>query len=164
MALTPREGSLLDAREGLIVHGCNAQGVMGSGVAAAIREAYPQAYADYRRAFEEKGLKVGQIVWTTVSHAPKLAIANAITQEYYGRDKGRVYVDYDALRRVFGRIGEVARQHAIPVHFPMIGAGLANGDWAVIAPIIETALAGVDHTFWIPPGTPLPTARRPRPR
>jgi O-acetyl-ADP-ribose deacetylase (regulator of RNase III) len=33
-----RKGSLLDAT-GIIVHGCNCQGVMGSGVALAIKKA-----------------------------------------------------------------------------------------------------------------------------
>lgn len=170
MALIPTEGSLLDATEGLIVHGCNAQGVMGSGVAAAVREMYPQAFRDYRAAYERQGhrLHLGQIIWTRISTEPKLAVANAITQEFYGRDPNRVYADYQAIETIFTKLGHYARQWQVPVHFPLIGAGLANGDWGIIEPIIEKALDGVQHTLWIPKGQAMPTpktsaARRHRP-
>lgn len=36
-----RKGNLLDITSGVIVHGCNMRGVMGSGVALAIRNKYP---------------------------------------------------------------------------------------------------------------------------
>lgn len=159
------EGSLLDARVGIIVHGCNAQGVMGSGVAAAVRSCYPQAYKDYRQAYEKQGsqLGVGQIIWTKVSSEPKLAVANAITQKFYGRDPKVVYVDYDALGLVFEKIGVAARRWEVPVHYPMIGAGLANGDWSVILPLIEKGLQGVEHTLWLPKAAPTQVSR-PRPR
>jgi O-acetyl-ADP-ribose deacetylase (regulator of RNase III) len=33
------------------------------------------------------------------------------------------------------------------IGYPAIGAGLAKGDWAVIAAIIEEELAGENHVF-----------------
>jgi len=33
------------------------------------------------------------------------------------------------------------------IAYPMIGAGLAKGDWSIIASIIEEELAGEDHTL-----------------
>jgi hypothetical protein len=33
------------------------------------------------------------------------------------------------------------------IGYPKIGAGLARGDWSVIAPIIDEQLAGEDHTL-----------------
>lgn len=159
-------GNLLAVKHGIIVHGCNAQGVMGSGVAAAVREAYPGAYEAYRNAFEKrkretgKTLELGRVVWFTVSkEEPKLAVANAITQEFYGRDPNVVYVSYDAVRTAFRRIGEIARQHQLPVHYPLIGAGLANGDWPTIADIIDQELEGLEHIVWTLPGFPPPPKR-----
>jgi len=38
-----RQGDLVMAVEPIIIHGCNAKGVMGSGVAKAIRAYYPDA-------------------------------------------------------------------------------------------------------------------------
>jgi O-acetyl-ADP-ribose deacetylase (regulator of RNase III) len=146
-----KTGDLLDVRRGIIVQGCNAQGVMGSGVAKAIRDKYPFVYDLYRGAYEKKGLQLGQVVWATVSkEEPMLTIANAITQEFYGRDPNRVYVSYEGLRIAFERVAEIARKHDLPVHYPRIGAGLAQGDWNRITAIIDTALTGVEHTLWVP--------------
>lgn len=164
-----RSGNLLSVQEGIIVHGCNAQGVMGSGVAAAVRETYPGAYDAYRDLYEKaraqglKDLPLGRIAWFRVSESPKLAIANAITQQYYGRDPNVRYVSYEALEEAFGRIAKVAREHSLPVHYPLIGAGLANGDWSTIADIIDRQLEGVKHTLWTLPGMS-PPSRRSSPR
>ena len=162
--MNEREGSLLDVTHGLIVHGCNAQGVMGSGVAKAVRDRYPQAFSDYRAAFDAGGLSLGQVVWTVVNPNPasRLAIANGITQRFYGRDPSVRYVDEAAVQTVFETVGAIARTHGLTVHYPKIGAGLGNGDWSRLYPIIQRALEGVDHTLWVP-APPLPKAR-PKPR
>ena len=167
--MSHRSGNLLSVQEGIIVHGCNAQGVMGSGVAAAVRETYPGAYEAYRELYQKaknagfKDIPLGRIAWFRVSEAPKLAIANAITQQYYGRDPNVRYVDYGAIEESFGRIAKVAREHNLAVHYPLIGAGLANGDWSILADIIDRQLEGVAHTLWTLPGMP-PPARRPVPK
>ena len=164
-----RVGNLMNVKEGILVHGCNAQGVMGSGVAALIREAYPGAYDVYKAAYDKrkaetgKTLQLGRVIWHTVSKEPKFAIANAITQEFYGRDPNVVYVSYPAVETAFKKIGEIAREHGLQVHYPLIGAGLANGNWATIAEIIDTQLEGVEHTVWTLPGMPKPSrAKGPR--
>lgn len=144
------EGDITTVRSGIIVHGCNAQGVMGSGVAKAIRQAFPEAYRRYAEAAnDERGLILGRVVWAKVSDEPLLAVANAITQEFYGRSPGFRYVDYDAVRCAFRKIGEVARRKKLTVHYPMIGAGLGGGDWETIRRIIDEELSGVDHRLWV---------------
>jgi O-acetyl-ADP-ribose deacetylase (regulator of RNase III) len=125
-------GNLLDSSEPVIAHGCNAQGVMKSGVAAAIREKYPQAYWDYFRAHQGTGLELGDIITTSY---PNRTILNIISQENYGRDPSVIYVSYDALARAMMRINGLGYTR---VAFPMIGAGLGNGKWSVIASIIES--------------------------
>lgn len=149
-------GSLLDVKEGIIVHGCNAQGVMGSGVAKEVREKYPQAYQKYREAYEKAiklgmpHLPVGKIIWCPISsESPKLTIANAITQKNYGRDPNVQYVSYEAIDMVFEKIAKVAKEHQVPVHFPLIGAALGGGKWEEIQPIIEKRLKGVEHHLWV---------------
>ncbi|MEM2159593.1 MAG: macro domain-containing protein [Candidatus Nitrosotenuis sp.] len=143
-----QNGDILSAESGIIVHGCNAQGKMESGIAAYIRATYPAAYHEYNKAYEnQKGLTVGTVVFAEVK--PDLWIANAITQEFYGRDKNRVYVDYSAINKCFATVAELARRTKLDVHFPKIGAGLANGDWNIIANRIEDELSNIPHTLWI---------------
>ena len=146
-------GNLLAVTAGILVHGCNAQGVMRSGVAKDLRAKYPGAFDAYKRKYDQSGLKVGDVVYYEPPRtlgAPQFVIANAITQKYYGRDPDVVYVSYDGLERCFEDIGKLARQTGMAVHFPLVGAGLANGKWPEIAPRIERALGpDIEKHLWI---------------
>lgn len=148
MQIEYRTGDLLAGPERVIVHGCNAQGVMRSGIAAQIRDVFPQAYTAYRQEYDRAGrLDLGATIW---ANCGEKFVINAITQEYYGRDSGRRYVSYEALRKAIRAINAhahfsktveaLARSTGGPlevVGMPLIGAGLANGSWRVIAGIIE---------------------------
>ena len=159
-----RKGNLLDIKRGIIVQGCNCQGKMGKGVAQSIRDAYPSIYRAYT-AFHEKGrLKLGttqncvsvldgQTPWAKLhkdalcSDLPEgLVIVNAMTQNFYGKD-GKLYADYDAITSAFARIRMLARDSGLPVYFPLIGCGLAGGEWAEVAPRIDTALGDIEGTL-----------------
>lgn len=146
------QGDLLSVTRGILVHGCNARGVMGAGVAAAIRRQFPTAYAAYRERYRTAGLRPGDVIAVTVrenAEGAQLIIANAVTQEDFGRDAQRVYVDYDGLERAFVLVRGLALHHGLPVHFPLIGCGLANGRWEEVASRIERALGPeVDKHLW----------------
>lgn len=138
MKIIYRKGDLLECEEKIIVHGCNAQGRMGAGVAKAIRAKYPKAYREYIRAHQTNGLELGQVI--CVDCGDKLII-NAITQEHYGRAPIR-YVSYTAVRKCMVRVNHFFdapcyAHYTKQVAMPKIGAGLAGGDWDVIAQIIE---------------------------
>ena len=126
-----------------IIHGCNAQGRMGSGFAKELRSRFPHAYDDYIAAYEagNNRLKLGSVVY----HAAEtdLIIANAITQEFYGYD-GSKYVSYDAIDDVFKELNHTASllktvsgKEEVHFHFPKIGSALGGGDWDVIESIIN---------------------------
>jgi O-acetyl-ADP-ribose deacetylase (regulator of RNase III) len=141
-----REGNLLKGPEPFACHGCNAQGVMGSGIAKEVRAVYPAAYIAYREQYEAKGLQVGDVIWVEADAMmdgyPRKTIINAVTQEFYGREEGRVYVDYEGVRTAIRTINDQIRRARLPattqVGFPLIGAGLANGSWKTISGIIMT--------------------------
>ncbi len=141
MKIIYKIGDLLEAPERIICHGCNAQGKMGAGIAVPIRKRYPKAFDDYRALYEAQGnrLELGQVVF--VDCPDGRVVIDAVTQEFYGREPGVVYVSYDAIRTAVRRIDDwiAARDASIveSVAFPKIGAGLANGDWDVIEAIIE---------------------------
>lgn len=135
--------NLLDISRGIIVHGCNAQGVMGAGVAKQIKIKYPTAFELYRSKclsvpFDHRYQLLGEVVWYT--HG-ELIIGNCITQLYYGRDQNRDYVSYQAIEQCFKQVNQASLyNNALPVYFPKIGAGLGNGNWDVIAEIIDRVL------------------------
>lgn len=132
MQIIYRFGDLMAAREPFLLHGCNARGVMGSGVAKLIRDRHPKAYEEYRRAFETSGLRLGEVI---PADCGTVTVLNGITQENFGRDPNVVYVDYDAVRAVIRRVEAIAG--AVGVAMPLIGSGLANGSWKRISTIIE---------------------------
>jgi O-acetyl-ADP-ribose deacetylase (regulator of RNase III) len=150
MTLIYKQGDLLDAPEPIIIHGCNAMGVMGSGVARAIREKWPKAYTDYKYIYDVEGLSLGQIVWTITDGK---YIANAITQKTYGRSFKR-YVNYDAIETVFDKVRNeiesnttMTAQGPPYVAIPKIGAGLGGlggGDWSIISEIIDSVMYNYD--------------------
>lgn len=133
---------ILKQTKGIIIHGVNCQGAMGSGIALQIRQKYPQVYNDYCDfVLNPKNQNLlGKIVISIIKD--DFFIVSAFTQEFYGRDKNRVYVDYNAIKTVFNQINKLAKETKLPVLFPMIGAGLANGDWNLITRIIENELEG----------------------
>lgn len=131
-----KQGDLMSVNEGIIVHGCNARGSMGSGVALAVRYKYAEAFKLYRKQYLAQGLNLGEVVWCWQDD---VFIANAITQETYGRDSSVRYVNYVAIATCFKEIFKEALTHNLVVNFPKIGAGLANGDWSIIEQLINDA-------------------------
>lgn len=131
---------MFDGPELILVHGCNAQGVMGSGIAKQIRERYPKAYEEYRKfclgVFGDVDDPLGCIVPVQTKGR---VIINAVTQRYYGRERDIVYVSYDAVDSCMKYIDKLYEGYLepVPIGMPKIGAGLGNGHWPVIAEIIE---------------------------
>lgn len=75
----------------------------------------------------------------------EFTIVNAYTQFNY-RGSGRK-VDYVAVKECFKKI--VAHFPNAKIGYPLIGAGLAGGDWNEISKIIEQELQGLDHSVVI---------------
>lgn len=166
-------GNILSVDHGILVQGCNCQGVMGSGMAKHIKEKYPSVAQRYVERHRAQGLLLGdvQFVWNPLllgdypdiggallrrqDHSTELPrsliVANAMTQEFYGRDPNVVYVDYNAVFAAFARVRILAEATGLPVVFPLIGAGLANGDWKTIEAAIRSGLRGQLSTaqLWI---------------
>jgi O-acetyl-ADP-ribose deacetylase (regulator of RNase III) len=118
-------GDITQATETYIMHGCNAKGVMNSGVAKSLREKFPLIYTDYK---SQRDLWLGQ---TIRSFTDGKVIFNLITQESYGYD-GRVYANLSAIDQSIRRsvemelwTGENIRNIAIP----KIGAGRGGLSW-----------------------------------
>lgn len=158
MQYTKLTGNLVDnellAQGGVIVHGCNAQGAMGSGVALVVKTKWPDVYTDYKQMHKDYGLETGDVVYTVAED--NLYIANAITQEYYrGCRKAPlldVYVDYKAIADCFRDIVDFLDEKpdlTRNIHMPMIGAGLAGGNWNTIEEIILETLKDTDINLYL---------------
>ena len=139
----------LEGEFDVIIHGCNCFHTMGAGIARTIRNAFPEAYkADLATANGDSS-KLGSLsVAKVTKFGHTISIVNAYTQFNFGSHV--VQVNYDALRLCFSRIKR--RFAGQRIGYPRIGAGLAGGDWSIIAKIIDEELLGEDHTLveWRP--------------
>jgi O-acetyl-ADP-ribose deacetylase (regulator of RNase III) len=134
----------LDGRFEVIIHGCNCQCAMGAGIAKAIKQAFPEAYNADKATAKGSRTKLGSLSTVAVERGQcKFTIVNAYTQ-FHWRGSG-VLVDYPALRSVMRQVKATFPGRTIA--YPMIGAGLARGDWSIIASIIDEELSGEDHTL-----------------
>jgi O-acetyl-ADP-ribose deacetylase (regulator of RNase III) len=143
-----REGDLLElALAGnfdVIVHGCNCQCTMGAGIAYNIKKAFPEAFEADLATQKGERAKLGTIsAAEVVRDGVSFTVVNAYTQ-FHWHGPG-VLADYDAIRSAMRLVKE--QYPGKRIAYPRIGAGMAKGDWTLIAAIIKRALEGEDHTL-----------------
>ena len=127
---------------------------MGSGVAKQVKDKYPEVYGKYKEVYKVKGLYLGDIIPVSIYHTSdfkNLWLINAITQESFGVNINKIYVDYNAVRYSFRRTAEFSNMmNALKPHhepkittiaMPKIGCGLGNGDWNIVEDIINEELS-----------------------
>jgi O-acetyl-ADP-ribose deacetylase (regulator of RNase III) len=131
----------------VIVHGCNCFNTMGSGIAKAIRLKWPQVYAadaETVKGYEGKLGNYTKADLITTANTP-LTVINAYTQYSCYYKPGVVNLDYGALERVFDRLSnELDTAHRIGI--PLIGCGLAKGDWTIVEKLIVGKMSNHDIT------------------
>jgi len=150
MAIRTIKGNLLKlADEGnfdLIVHGCNCFCCMGGGIALQIKQMWPEVFqADCRTKSGDRS-KMGTYSQCLVgTQGEDLVVINAYTQ--YDHNSSILQVDYDAIRNVLKTIVDNTCDSGTRIGLPLIGCGLAGGDWGVVKNIIEEELIGFDVTI-----------------
>lgn len=132
----------------VIVQGCNCMCQMGKGIALTIKTVFPEAYAADCTTQKGDINKLGTITTATVLVKGKpLTIVNGYTQ-YNWKGDG-VLADLTAIKQVMQKVKD--QYTGMRIGIPLIGAGLAKGDWGTIQPIIKDALQGEDVTVVILP-------------
>lgn len=143
--------------KGVILQQVNCQGVMGSGVAAAIRGKWPVVFTAYREKYDAEvaatGFSSNLLGKAQVIAVGKdLFVVNLFSQNHFGRD-GRRYTSYDALDEALHWTKNWANGRELKssdIHHPAIGSGLGGGSWPIVASIITEHL-GDDTTLWLYP-------------
>lgn len=121
-------------QKGVIAHGCNCLGVMGAGVALAIRHTWPKAYSQYVnlvRQYADSSELLGMVQIVQVGDHEgfdNLYVANCLTQEACGND-GKVYADIGAITEALGNVIAFAETKNLPLYLPKIGCGLGGLKW-----------------------------------
>jgi len=119
---------------------------MGAGIAKSIKQAYPEAYIADLTTIKGDKKKLGTYTQAiaTLKDSSQLTIINAYTQYDFRGYKNTVNVDYKALGKCFRNLKNEFGNKQLRFGFPLIGAGLAGGDWSLIKSIIEAELYDED--------------------
>lgn len=127
------KGDLFTTKTPVIGHQVNAQFLMGSGVALAIRKKFPTAYKDY---IDTEPLLGSCLMSKVFIDGKDGYIAHLYGQEDCGND-GKRHTSYDALDTALKDMyKQMKKLNLHEVSLPMIGAGLGGGDWSIIHAII----------------------------
>lgn len=125
-------------KQGIILHQVNCKGVMGCGVALAIRNKWPKVYERYREHYHKAELGMIQIVHIEYN----LFIINLFAQDRYGRNKR--YTDYDAVESCLKKVStwQFKNHPNLPVYIPYkMGCSNAGGNWDIVYAMIQDALS-----------------------
>ena len=90
---------------------------------------------------------MGEVSFAQVG--PRLWVANVLTQSRIYGAKGEALADLDAIEAGFRIVADKARELGLPVEMPLVGCGLAQGDWSRIRPRIAAALGEVPWRAWV---------------
>lgn len=142
MAIKYIKGDLIRDRKNydVIAHQCNCFLSFGAGIAAQIRVQIPEAYqADLKTQYGDSN-KLGTNSYT---EGITPVVVNMYGQYKYTRHE--VDTNYEALRKCLKLIKE--KFSGKKIGMPLIGAGLAAGDWTIIEKIINEELVDEDVTI-----------------
>lgn len=129
------EGDVIEALKNkeidVLMHCCNAQGVMGSGIAKSIKEQFPSVFNRYH----EYCQKNKDVLGTAITEN---RIINLIAQENYGRGRRQVhYGNFTKALRYAAHSIYTANLKTIGVPYK-IASDRAGGDWEVIKELLES--------------------------
>ena len=141
----------------VVVHGCNCLCIMGAGIAPQMAKAFKCDTFDMESYIGVE--KLGNIDYQTVvlgenavwsledgknnKDEPELIVVNAYTQ-YKLSTPTIPAVNYHAISLVLTKLNEVFKGKHIGL--PLIGCGLAGGNWEVVKVLMQKNLTDVDVT------------------
>ncbi len=151
--LTFEKGNLITMADAgkfnVIMHGCNCQGVMGTGIAAQIKKRYPEAYDEdwFYSERTENYDKLGNYTWCWTKTSPHVRVYNLYTQFEYNRGNQTTdHFNYLAFELILEKL-----DYHLPLYtkigMPLIGCGRAGGNKERILKLIEEFALDRDVTI-----------------
>jgi len=126
---------ILDNRHVIIPHVCNDQGIIGAGVALALRKQWESVYIAYRKQCDvhSKNERLGKVSYADVGD--KIFVANMIAQKDFKSSENPRPLKYAALVKCMEDVAWFAKSSVI--HTPKFGGDLACGNFAFIMELME---------------------------
>ena len=143
MKLKESEDDITESGCDAIVNTVNCVGVMGGGVAKAIKEKYPWCLPPYKDACEKEMLQPGGIFVVTLEVEPIIeypTIINMATKDHW-RGKTRIEWVEAGLRNLSSLL---TKGDFTKVAMPRPGCGLGGLNWEDVRPLVEQHLGDLE--------------------
>ena len=132
----------------LLMQGCNCLNQMGRGLALTLKKTWPEVYQADLATTAGDWNKLGTYSKAVVDVDGKpLVVLNCYTQYLYNGEG--VLVNYAAVKRCMNQVKQ--EYSGLKMAMPLLGCGLAKGDWKVVEKLVDNALAGEDLTLVLLP-------------
>jgi O-acetyl-ADP-ribose deacetylase (regulator of RNase III) len=126
--------SILTSSAQTVVNTVNTVGVMGKGLASAMKTRYPDMFKAYVVLCQERQLDIGRLwLWK----APDKWILNFPTKKHWRNPSKLSYIEAGLKKFV----AEYERRGIYEISFPRLGCGNGGLDWADVQPLMERHLA-----------------------
>lgn len=149
---------LFQANADVLVHQCNCQCTMGSGVARTIKELFPEVYESDCQTKKGDSSKLGTYSYSLVSSVPPevnpriKCVVNLYSQDAFGLQAR--HTSYDALEVGLSRLRSDLEKKGEPgkkvIALPYrMGSDRGGADWNVVRAIIESVFKDSKLTILI---------------
>lgn len=129
------QGDITEISQGVLINGVNCQNAMGSGVARAYFEKWPEVKLQYHL-WNKSEMVLGKFDPVIIEH-DNLYVANCWTQEYSGSD-GQVYAHPGAILASVSQAAMFAQNRGLEVFAPWVGCGLGGLDQTTVSSVLQT--------------------------
>lgn len=144
---------LFDVTEGIICHAVNAMGVMGSGVALAVKRRWPDYYAYYAETCalhkDNPARMLGMADYAGCGRfgiPDRMWVVNMHTQvDYNRRGQNKRHTNYGAVADGFARVRGLRSGFGFPkVYIPyLMGCDRGGASWDIFTEIVDQVCPGV---------------------
>lgn len=118
----------------IIAHICNDCGKWGKGFVLSISKRWKEPENLYKWWYNTAGFGLGEVQLVQVEN--DIFIANMIAQRGIYPVLGIPPIRYEYVKQCLEKVNRTAINMKASLHMPMIGSGLAGGDWKIIEKII----------------------------
>lgn len=136
-----RQGDLFSANAAALVNPVNCVGVMGRGVALAVKRRFPESFKRYATACAQGEVCPGRVF---VTEEAGLTLLHFPTKRHW-REAAR---PNDIRAGLVDLVRIITERHLESVALPALGCGLGGLDWEDVHPMIVGALAPLSSVMF----------------
>ncbi|MBK9096903.1 MAG: macro domain-containing protein [bacterium] len=135
--------NILNVKAEVLVNSVNLFGVMGKGIALAMKQAFPENYKLYKKACEDKEIDIGKIFVTQTGQFFPRYIVNFPTKKHWRHPSKYEWIQA-GLKSLKNWLNE---NKVSSIAIPPLGSGNGKLEWAVVKKMIVSELSEFENSI-----------------